>query len=149
MIAVVQRVQKANVSIRGKINGEISSGLVVLLGVSAEDTESDVNFLVKKIANLRIFDDDSGKMNLSLLDIGGSALVISQFTLLGSCKKGRRPSFSKAAAPDAAKELYDTFVEKFREENPNTKVETGIFQENMLVSIYNEGPVTLIVDSRE
>lgn len=147
MRAVVQRVKKSKVSVDETVVGEINKGLMVLLGVGQEDTNSDVDYLVEKIINLRIFEDNAGKMNESLLDIGGEMLVVSQFTLYGDCRKGRRPSFDKAARPENAKELYDSFVDRCKEFGIDTR--TGIFQAEMLVDISNDGPVTILLDSKK
>jgi D-tyrosyl-tRNA(Tyr) deacylase len=146
MIAVVQRVIKSSVEVDGKIVGEIKKGVNILLGVAGEDTEEDVNKLVNKIVNLRMFEDENKKMNYSLLDINGEALIISQFTLLANLKKGRRPSFEYAAKPDKAKALYEKFVEEF---SKYVKVQTGIFGADMKVYILNDGPVTFILDSKQ
>jgi D-aminoacyl-tRNA deacylase len=146
MKAVIQRVTKASVAVDGREVSRIGSGLAVLLGVGKEDTIKDVNFLAEKIANLRIFEDEAGKMNLSVLDVGGEALVVSQFTLLGDCSKGRRPGFDKAAPPDTAESLYNEFVEMLRA--CGAPVKTGRFQAKMLFEIANDGPVTLILDTR-
>ncbi|MCF8068503.1 MAG: D-tyrosyl-tRNA(Tyr) deacylase [Desulfobacterales bacterium] len=145
MKAVIQRVSESSVTVDGKVTGVIGKGLLVLLGVGTDDTSKDADFLVNKIVNLRIFEDENKKMNLSLVDIGGEMLVVSQFTLLGDCHKGRRPSFIKAARPETASELYEYFVEKSKAQG--IKVETGIFQAMMDVSLINDGPVTLIVES--
>jgi D-aminoacyl-tRNA deacylase len=145
MRAVVQRVKKARVEVAGETVGEIEQGLLVFLGVGEEDSEKDAEYLSDKIANLRIFSDEKDLMNLSLLDTGGSALVVSQFTLWGDCRKGRRPSFAKAARPERAKELYEHFIELLREKG--LKVATGRFQEMMDVHLLNDGPVTLLLDS--
>jgi len=147
MRAVVQRVKKSKVTVNDKVVGEINQGLMVLLGVGQEDSISDVDYLTEKIINLRIFEDAAGKMNESLLDIEGELLVVSQFTLYGDCRKGRRPSFDKAARPENAKELYDSFVNRCREFGIVTR--TGIFQADMLVDISNNGPVTLLLDSKK
>jgi D-tyrosyl-tRNA(Tyr) deacylase len=147
MRAVVQRVKKSKVTVDGEISGEIKQGLTVLLGVGQQDSEEDVNYLTEKLVNLRIFEDDVGKMNRSLLDIGGELLVISQFTLYGDCRKGRRPGFDMAAKPEKAKELYNDFVDKCRKYGVIT--ETGIFQADMLVDISNDGPVTILMDSKK
>ncbi|MDD4237975.1 MAG: D-aminoacyl-tRNA deacylase [Desulfotomaculaceae bacterium] len=146
MRAVVQRVVRSCVTVEGRTVGEIGPGLVVLLGVGYGDASSDAFYLAEKVANLRIFEDERGKMNLSVLDIAGCVLAISQFTLFGDCRKGRRPGFSDAAAPEEAKELYDEFVKEL--EKPGLKVATGCFGEHMVVEIINEGPVTLLVDSK-
>ena len=145
MRAVVQRVSRARVTVNGRIAGEIALGLLVLLGVGREDTESDVNYLAEKIVGLRIFADADEKMNLSVVDIGGSILVVSQFTLYGDLRKGRRPSFDAAAAPDAAQKLYQLFVERIR--SAGLRCETGRFQQVMQVELVNEGPVTVLLDS--
>ncbi|HHY77066.1 MAG TPA: D-tyrosyl-tRNA(Tyr) deacylase [Clostridiales bacterium] len=147
MRAVVQRVKKSHVETDNKIVGEIGKGLMVLLGISEDDKIEDVEYMVEKIVNLRIFEDDENKLNLSLLDVGGEILVVSQFTLYGDCRKGRRPSFVRAARPEKAQELYDLFISKLKEKN--IKTESGIFQADMTVHIENDGPVTLIVDSEK
>ncbi len=146
MRAVLQRVTQARVTVDGNITGEIAAGLLVLLGVSKLDGEADAEFLVRKIAHLRIFEDEHGKMNRSLLDAGGALLVVSQFTLYGDCRKGRRPSFDDAAGAGQARALYEHFVALARRDG--IRVETGIFQAHMAVSLVNDGPVTLIVESR-
>lgn len=146
MIAVVQRVSSASVEVGNKIISEIGRGLVVLLGVAKGDGESDSDYLADKLLNLRIFEDDAGKMNRSLLDIKGEALVVSQFTLLGDTKKGRRPGFDLAAPPDLAEPLYERFVAKVKASG--IKVSKGIFGAKMLVRINNDGPVTFIVESK-
>ena len=145
MRAVVQRVSHAKVTVNGRIAGEIALGLLVLLGVGREDTESDVNYLAEKIAGLRIFADADEKMNLSVVDVGGSVLVVSQFTLYGDLRRGRRPSFDAAAAPDTAQKLYELFVERIR--SAGLRCETGRFQQVMQVELVNEGPVTVLLDS--
>jgi len=147
MRAVVQRVSRAKVTVDGKVTGEIFAGLVVLLGVSKRDLEPDADYLLDKILNLRIFEDEQGKMNLSLLETGGELLVVSQFTLYGDATRGRRPSFIEAAPPEAANALYEFFVEKAREKV--VKVGTGQFQAMMDVELVNAGPVTIILDSRK
>lgn len=146
MIAVVQRVRQAAVHVEEKEVGAIETGLLVLLGVGHKDTEADVTYLVDKITHLRIFEDENQKMNLSVRDVGGSLLVVSQFTLLGDCRKGRRPSFGNAARPETAIPLYELFVEKTKAEG--ISCETGQFQAMMDVSLVNQGPVTLILESR-
>ncbi|NLG86456.1 MAG: D-tyrosyl-tRNA(Tyr) deacylase [Firmicutes bacterium] len=146
MRAVIQRVQKAQVMVRGEVVGSIGAGLVVLLGVAVGDTTKDAAFLAEKIVNLRIFEDDTGKLNRSLLDTGGQVLAVSQFTLLGNCQKGRRPSFVEAAPPEEAEPLYEDFVQAVR--SAGVQVATGIFRTEMLVEIHNQGPVTLILESR-
>ncbi|MFW6010963.1 MAG: D-aminoacyl-tRNA deacylase [Desulfosalsimonas sp.] len=146
MLAVIQRVKKASVSVEDETVGSIGPGLLVLLGVADSDTESDISYTADKVVNLRIFGDDEGKMNRSLIDTGGQMLVVSQFTLLGDCRKGRRPSFVKAADPEKAESFYLRFVDKVRKKG--VSAETGRFQAMMDVSLINDGPVTLIVDSR-
>jgi len=145
MRAVVQRVSEAEVKVDGKIVGKISDGLMVLLGVQKDDTEKDLDWMLEKILNLRIFEDETGKMNLSLLEKGGQLMLVSQFTLLGDARKGRRPSFTEAAPPDKAKEIFDRFVKKASE---RVHVETGVFQAHMLVSLTNDGPVTIFIDTK-
>jgi D-tyrosyl-tRNA(Tyr) deacylase len=145
MRAVVQRVKKGSVEIEEKEIGEIGKGMVILLGVGQNDVEKDAEYLAEKIVNLRIFEDKEGKMNLSVRDINGQILVISQFTLYGDCKKGRRPSFISAALPDKAVKLYDYFIKYIK--NYDLKIETGEFQAMMLVKIFNDGPVTILLDS--
>ena len=145
MRAVIQRVTQSSVSVSGQIVGRIGPGLLVLLGVARQDSEKDANFLVEKIIHLRIFEDEDGKMNRSLVDIGGQMLVVSQFTLLGDCRKGRRPSFVQAAPPETAESLYQYFVDRIREKR--IVVQTGRFRAMMEVSLVNDGPVTFIVES--
>lgn len=147
MRAVVQRVRSASVTVNGEEISRIGRGLAILLGVAREDDIKDVNYLAEKIANLRIFEDDAGRMNLSVLDIGGEALVVSQFTLLGDCKKGRRPGFDKAAALEIANTLYNEFIVML--EACGVPTRTGQFQAKMLFVIENDGPVTLLLDTRE
>ncbi|MGA2515952.1 MAG: D-aminoacyl-tRNA deacylase [Thermodesulfobacteriota bacterium] len=147
MRAVIQRVKSAQVCVDGRVSGKIGKGLLVLLGVGKGDTESDVTFLGFKIPELRIFEDTSGKFNLSLKEIGGEILVVSQFTLFGDCRKGRRPSFTEAEEPFTAKRLYEQFVLKLKEQN--IPVQTGEFQARMEVHLVNDGPVTLLLDSRQ
>ena len=147
MKALLQRVTGASVSIGGEVVGEIGRGLVVLVGVASGDTEKDIDYLVQKMVNLRIFPDDAGRFNLSALDIQGELLLVSQFTLLADTRKGRRPSFAEAAPPDEAEGLFRRFVEQARA--TGLRVETGRFQQYMQVEIHNDGPVTILLDSRE
>lgn len=147
MRAVIQRVKEASVEVENEIIGKINKGLVVLLGVGKEDDEADVQYLIEKIINLRIFEDEKGKMNKSVKDVNGALLVISQFTLLGDVRKGRRPSFTHAAPPETAEKLYEIFIKRCREKN--IEVQTGKFQADMLVRIANDGPVTILVDSKK
>tara|TARA_B100001123_G_scaffold62112_1_gene67961 strand:- start:2374 stop:2820 length:447 start_codon:yes stop_codon:yes gene_type:complete len=146
MVAVLQRASKGKVTVEGRITGQIGTGLVILLGVMKGDTEADADFLADKVAGFRIFNDEDGKMNLSIRDIEGAALVISQFTLCGDWRKGRRPGFDKAAPPEEGKRLYEYFCEKLRK--LEVPVETGEFGAMMDVSLINEGPVTFVMDSR-
>ncbi len=146
MIALLQRARDAQVRIDGSISGEIDRGLVILLGVFEDDTIEDLEYLVEKSANLRIFNDDKNKMNLSVKDIGGGALVVSQFTLCADTKKGRRPSYIHAADPEKATELYEAFIKKLRQQD--VKVASGEFGAMMDVYLVNEGPVTIILDSK-
>ncbi len=146
MKAVIQRVSAARVDVNDETVGEIGAGILVLLGVEQGDTDQDAAWLAKKIVELRIFEDSAGKMNLSLTEVGGSLLVVSQFTLLGSCNKGRRPSFIAAAPPEEGNRLYGYFTDRARESG--AKVETGIFQAMMKVHLVNDGPVTFILDSK-
>lgn len=146
MRAVVQRVKESSVTVDGNIVGKIGAGLLVLLGIAKSDTIQDADYVADKIINLRIFEDEKSKMNKSLLDSGGEMLVVSQFTLLGDCSKGRRPSFTDAADPENANQLYEKFVEKIR--SYGIKVETGVFRAMMDVALINDGPVTLIVESK-
>jgi len=145
MRAVIQRVKESAVEIDNEIIGEIGKGLLVLLGVARGDNSRDAEYLVDKVANLRIFEDEKGKMNRSLLETGGEMLVVSQFTLLGDSRKGRRPSYVNAAGPEKANELYEYFIKKTREKRISTK--TGLFGAMMAVSLINDGPVTLVIDS--
>ena len=146
MRAVVQRVTEAKVSVGGKVVGEIGPGLLVLLGVARDDSSGDADYLAEKIANLRIFDDEMGRMNRSLLEVSGGMLVVSQFTLYGDVRRGRRPSYAEAAEPLKANSLYEHFVNRVR--GDGIKVETGVFQAMMQVSLTNDGPVTILLDSR-
>lgn len=145
MKAVIQRVSRSSVTVEDEVVGAIERGFMILLGVGRGDGKAQADWLANKIAGLRIFEDEQGKMNLSLLDVGGSALVVSQFTLYGDCKKGRRPSFIDAAAPDEADRLYRYFCDRLRE--AGVHVETGRFQTTMSVALTNEGPVTLILET--
>ncbi|NLX90106.1 MAG: D-tyrosyl-tRNA(Tyr) deacylase [Firmicutes bacterium] len=147
MRAVVQRAGKSKVEVDGKVVGKISAGVVVFAGIGADDREEDCRYISEKIASLRIFEDKEGKMNLSLLETGGEVLCISQFTLYGDCRKGRRPSFFAAARPDKAKYLYEYLCKMLREKG--LRVETGIFQAMMKVHVENDGPVTILLDSRK
>jgi len=147
MRAVVQRVTTASVEVDGKVVGRIDDGLMVLLGVAPEDQQSDVDYTSDKIVNLRIFEDSDGKMNRSLLETGGAMLVVSQFTLYGDVRRGRRPSFTDAAPPEMANRVYGDFVNRVR--SHGVRVETGVFQAMMKVSLVNDGPVTILVDSKK
>ena len=147
MKALLQRVTSSKVSVGQDVIGEIGAGLTVLLGVFPDDTQKDIDKLAEKVINLRIFDDKDGKMNLSLVDVKGEMLVISQFTLCGDCKKGRRPSWAKAAAPEYANEMYLKFIEAVK--SRGIRVGHGQFQAHMSVEIHNDGPVTLLIDTRE
>ncbi|MYL56109.1 D-aminoacyl-tRNA deacylase [Virgibacillus halodenitrificans] len=147
MKAVIQRTKEANVQVNNEVVGSINYGYVVLLGVTHEDTEEDAKYLVNKIINLRVFEDQDGKMNFSLKDVEGSLLSISQFTLYGDTKKGRRPNFMQAAKPEVAKSLYEVFNQLIKDQD--IPLETGIFGEMMDVQLINDGPVTLIIDSKD
>lgn len=147
MKAVLQRVSEASVTIDGKINGQISKGLMVLVGIEMADTKDDLEWLCRKILNMRIFDDENGVMNRSILDVNGRLLVISQFTLHASTKKGNRPSYIKAAKPDFAIPMYENFVAQL-EKDSGQKVETGIFGADMKVALINDGPVTILLDTK-
>jgi D-tyrosyl-tRNA(Tyr) deacylase len=146
MRAVIQRVKSAEVLVDGRVSGRIGNGLLVFVGVGKGDGESDVSYLTSKLPELRIFEDTSGKFNLSLKEIGGEILIVSQFTLYGDCKKGRRPSFTEAEEPTIAKNLYDRLVAKLRDQK--ISVQTGEFQAKMEVQLINDGPVTLLLDSK-
>ncbi len=145
MRAVVQRVSRAQVSVNGEITGQIALGLLVLLGVGRDDTEADAVYLAEKICGLRVFEDAEGKMNLSVEEVSGSVLAVSQFTLYGDVRRGKRPSFDAAAPPEKARQLYEFFVEQVRAHG--LRCETGRFQEMMKVELVNEGPVTILLDS--
>jgi D-tyrosyl-tRNA(Tyr) deacylase len=147
MRAVVQRVSQAAVTVEGIVAGEIQQGLLVLLGVEVGDSNQDLDYVLRKTLNLRIFDDPEGKMNLSLQEVGGKLLVVSQFTLLGDVRRGNRPSFIQAAPPTEARAMYLEYVERARQ--AGFVVETGVFQASMEVSLVNQGPVTLLIDSRQ
>ncbi len=147
MRAVIQRVTESSVTVDGKVTGAIEKGLMILLGVADGDTEKDAEYLASKAAGLRIFEDEDEKMNLSVKDIGGQILAVSQFTLMGDARKGKRPSFTKAARPEEAKRLYHYFMEALRKEG--LTVEEGIFQADMMVKIHNDGPVTILLDSKK
>jgi D-aminoacyl-tRNA deacylase len=147
MRAVVQRVSRAKVTVAGEITGEIGRGMLVLLGVGHEDTEAGAEYLADKIVGLRIFEDDAGKMNRSVAEVGGAVLAVSQFTLYGDVRKGKRPSFDDAARPEVARTLYERFVGRVRESG--VRCETGRFQEMMDVELVNDGPVTILLDSEK
>ncbi len=145
MRVVIQRVSQASVKVDGKVTGAIGLGLVVLVGVSGDDTAKDADYLVEKTLGLRIFPDEAGKMNRSVVDAGGALLIISQFTLYGDCRRGRRPSFDRAAAPEHARTLYEYFAQAVRDRN--VTVGAGVFQAHMDVTLTNDGPVTILLDS--
>ncbi|KZL93774.1 D-aminoacyl-tRNA deacylase [Clostridium magnum] len=147
MRVIVQRVRYSKVEVDGKVIGEIDRGFNVLLGISKEDTDEDITYMRDKILNLRVFEDENGKLNKSLIDVGGELLVVSQFTLYGDCRKGRRPSFIEALGGEDAEKMYEEFVRQCREVLP--KVETGKFGADMMVTIENDGPVTLMIDSKK
>jgi D-tyrosyl-tRNA(Tyr) deacylase len=147
MRAVIQRVSQAQVTVDSEITGAISRGLLVLLGVGQGDSDIDLNYVVKKTVNLRVFEDEHGKMNLSVKDVGGKLLVVSQFTLLGDVTQGNRPSFISAAVPEVANQMYGSFVRLSREQG--VEVETGVFRAHMQVQLVNDGPVTILIDSRQ
>jgi D-aminoacyl-tRNA deacylase len=147
MRAVIQRVSRAQVTVNGEITGKIGRGFLVLLGVSGEDTEKDADYLANKIAGLRIFEDEQGKMNLDLASVGGGILVVSQFTLYGDVRRGKRPSFDAAAPPERARQLYEYFLARIR--SSGLPCETGRFQETMQVGLINDGPVTILLDSAD
>ncbi|RKU36063.1 D-tyrosyl-tRNA(Tyr) deacylase [Candidatus Poribacteria bacterium] len=145
MRAVIQRVKAASVKVEGKLVSEIGAGVLIFLGVAHEDSETEIAYIANKVANLRIFEDEEGKMNRSLLDTGGAALVVSQFTLYGDCRKGRRPSFIKAARPELANALYEQFITALEQQGIPTQ--GGTFQAMMDVALINDGPVTILLDS--
>lgn len=147
MRAVIQRVQSASVKVGGELVSEIGAGLLIFLGIAHDDTETELEYIANKVANLRIFEDADGKMNCSLLDTGGSALVVSQFTLYGDCRKGRRPSFIDAARPEVANALYEQFITALKQLNIPTQ--GGTFQAMMDVQLINDGPVTILLDSNK
>ena len=147
MRAVVQRVRCAKVEVEGKVAGEIDCGFVVLIGVEEEDAETDAEYIAVKVHGLRVFEDSQGKMNLSLRDVGGGVLAVSQFTFFGDCRKGRRPSFVAAAGPEKAERLYNSVVERLRQ--MEVPVAEGKFQGKMLVELANDGPVTILLDSKK
>jgi D-tyrosyl-tRNA(Tyr) deacylase len=147
MRAVVQRVSSASVTVAGNITGHVERGFLVLLGIATDDSQEDLIYLAQKVIGLRVFEDAEGKMNLSIGEVGGAMLVVSQFTLYGDCRKGRRPGFTDAAKPEVAEPLYRAFVAEVR--GQGISVETGQFQAEMQVSLVNDGPVTLLIDSRK
>ena len=147
MRCVVQRVTSSSVTVNGETSGAIGAGLMVLIGVSVDDTEADLKYMAEKVPNLRIFDDENGVMNRSVLDVGGSILAVSQFTLYGDARGGSRPSYIRAAKPDKADELYEQLIARWRDKGIH--VETGIFRTDMQVSLINDGPVTILLDSEK
>jgi len=147
MRCVVQRVTSSSVTVDGVVSGKIEAGLMVLIGVSVDDTEADLKYMAEKVPNLRIFDDENGVMNRSVLDVGGSILAVSQFTLYGDARGGRRPSYIRAAKPDKADELYEKLIVRWREKGIH--VETGVFRTEMKVALVNDGPVTILLDSEK
>ena len=147
MRCVVQRVTSSSVTVDGVVSGKIDAGIMVLIGVSVDDTEADLKYMAEKVPNLRIFDDENGVMNRSVLDVGGSILAVSQFTLYGDARGGRRPSYIRAAKPDKADELYEKLIARWREKGIH--VETGVFRTEMKVSLINDGPITILLDSEK
>lgn len=147
MRAVIQKVKNANVKVKSRIVGKIEKGIVVFVGIDKEDTHRDADYMASKITGLRIFEDEFGKMNLSLKDVNGQALIVSQFTLLGDCRKGRRPSFENAADAEKANPLYEYLIEKCKQYD--LVVVSGVFRENMSVELINDGPVTILIDSKK
>ena len=147
MRCVVQRVSSSSVSVNGRVSGSVGTGLMVLIGVSVDDTDADLKYMAEKVPNLRIFDDENGVMNRSVLDVGGSILAVSQFTLYGDARGGRRPSYIRAAKPDKADELYEKLIACWR--GKGIHVETGVFRADMKVSLVNDGPVTILLDSEK
>ena len=147
MRAIVQKVRDARATFQGEVLGEIKSGLCVLMGIKTGDTEKESEWMAEKLVNLRVFEDEAEKLNLSLLDVKGEMLLISQFTVYGDCRKGRRPSFTEAAPPENAKKLYEMTIEKIK--NYGVPVKTGMFQTHMVIEIANDGPVTLIIETPE
>ena len=147
MRCVVQRVTSSSVTVNGETSGAIGAGLMVLIGVSADDTEADLRYMAEKVPNLRIFVDENGVMNRSVLDVGGSILAVSQFTLYGDARGGRRPSYIRAAKPDKADALYEQLIARWREKGVH--VETGVFRTDMMVALVNDGPVTILLDSEK
>ena len=147
MRAVVQRISRGKVVVNGQVSGAIDKGLLVFLGVTKKDTIEDAKYMAEKTVNLRIFEDENEKMNLSVIDIGGKILAVSQFTLFGDCRRGRRPSFTEAASPETADSLYGAFIDECRK--LGVGVETGVFQAHMAVHLINDGPVTILIDSKK
>ena len=149
MRAVVQRVKRAEVRVDGRVVGRISKGLLVLIGVGVRDEYDDVKWMADKLVNLRIFEDDDSKMNLSLLDVGGEILLVSQFTLYGDCRRGRRPSFTDAADPEKGRDMFEKLIAYLKENYRNLRIETGVFRAMMEVELINDGPVTILLDSEK
>jgi D-tyrosyl-tRNA(Tyr) deacylase len=148
MRALIQRVRRCSVSIDGSLHSSIRAGILILLGVKQSDSEADAAYLVGRCASLRIFDDDQGKMNISVKDVGGEAMVVSQFTLYGDTRKGNRPSYTDAAPPDVAEALYESFVRQLKTELGDSKVASGVFRAMMDVELVNDGPVTVLIESK-